>query len=693
MNQLRSCGLCALGLLLTLGAVHAGTNSVIRVDAGHSWRPPFGLDRVGQPTRIFVEPAVALKSGEEALLIGYRAGREALRERMEFTDRSPVVKDLDPLIDRVVVLAGAGQTWRETASLALERNGFEADAAASPEERINPIDFGAVFPPADWLLLKPGQRAHLRVAAFCRTNDVRGARVVAWFDARPSRRTETALELSCGKRSEVQFNLPEPSFQRDRDILQVSIQSSAGAELWRKKLHVMLVRRPPAWPKFGARETLLRYDLPISLRDPKTRTLSSMPYEQGWASQLRDVVVSLPNGSRFVFWRGSSYVPFWAGRHNTGLSYEWAETGGLPRFVDCIEPLMDKELRYGRVQIIESTAARVHVRWTYQSCDFNYKVWGDAADEDFYFYPDGFGTRVLTLHSALKSHYELSEFILLAPAEGYPLELFPKNPIHCVALDGMTSAVPNPFVEKEAAASPKPPLLYRVQIQRDEQETAVYFNPRDPFRPEQLVIFRPFYDRGYMVTPAYWGSHWPLARGNSTGGAIDDRIHVSPSHNSFMSWAQNQPAPVWSGTGPSIDTLGQSKEMQTQRWVWLIGMTDESDGQLIARARSFTEPASLELQGARFDIHSYVPERRAYRLIVEDKTVTITIKPAPRCVNPVFELPGAPNKLVRLKLANRPLRPEEYAWDGRTLWLRAEIVERVELRLEFDKSAGKDRQP
>ena len=43
---------------------------------------------------------------------------------------------------------------------------------------------------------------------------------------------------------------------------------------------------------------------------------------------------------------------------------------------------MDKELRYGRVRIVESTPARVHVRWSYQSCDFQYKVWGDSAVED-----------------------------------------------------------------------------------------------------------------------------------------------------------------------------------------------------------------------------------------------------------------------------------------------------------------------
>ena len=141
---------------------------------------------------------------------------------------------------------------------------------------------------------------------------------------------------------------------------------------------------------------------------------------------LEDIVVALPGGGRFVFWRGASYVPFWASPMGTGLSYEWAESGPLPGgFVDSVEPLMDKELRYGRAEIVESTASRVHVRWTYQSTDFNYKVWGDAAQEDFYFYPDGYGTRILTLKSALDPKYELSEFIVVAPQDAYPLDFLP----------------------------------------------------------------------------------------------------------------------------------------------------------------------------------------------------------------------------------------------------------------------------
>ncbi len=656
----------------------------IRVDAGHPWRPPFGLERVGQPARVVIEPAAVLGNGEGLVLVGQRNGLESLRETFAPDAQFPVTREMDATIDRVVLLAGGGDTWREIGAQAVDRSDFEADAEARLDRPVNPVDLGTVFPSANWLVLAPGQRAKVHAAAFSRTADLPDARVVAWFDARPRRTVEAAMSLGRGKRCEVEMELPEASFHALCDKLQVSIQSPDRKELWRKQIDVMLVKRPPEWPRFGARETKLRYALPISVRAPKTGVLSTLPYEQGWSPELNDVVVSLPNGSRFVFWRGSSYVPFWAGRRNTGLSYEWAETGPLPEgFVDSVEPLMDKELRYGRVRIVESTAARVHVRWTYQSCDFNYKVWGDAPQEDFYFYPDGFGTRVLTLNSAPEADYEVSEFIVLAPPEGYPFDLLPPNPIRCMALDGTAASVPNPLLAEKVPPGPKPPLVYRVTFARDESETAVYFNPRDSFAVEELVTFRPFYDRGYMVTPAYWGSHWPLSRGNTTGGAIDERIHVSPSHNSLMSWARHRPEPVSNRVGPSLDTLGRSRQMRTQRWVWMIGTTAEADDALIARARSFSEPASLEVRGAELGVDSYVMERRAYRLNVTADKVVLTVKPNGTCVNPVFELENAPKRLLRVALAERTLREDEYAWDGQTLWLGVTIAAPAQLAVDF----------
>ena len=99
---------------------------------------------------------------------------------------------------------------------------------------------------------------------------------------------------------------------------------------------------------------------------------------------------------------------------------------------------MDKEIRYGEVEIVKSTAARVHVRWTYQSTDFQYKVWGDQAFEDFYFYPDGFGTRTLRLKKRPGAPYELTEFIVLSAPGMYPLSFLPEQTAEMIYLDDGT---------------------------------------------------------------------------------------------------------------------------------------------------------------------------------------------------------------------------------------------------------------
>ena len=90
-----------------------------------------------------------------------------------------------------------------------------------------------------------------------------------------------------------------------------------------------------------------------------------MRYEDGWDPSLRTWWSRCRTAAGSSSGEVRSYIPFWAGEHNTGACYEWAEMLVAARgAVDCVEPLMDKELRYGRVEIVESTPARVHVRWT-----------------------------------------------------------------------------------------------------------------------------------------------------------------------------------------------------------------------------------------------------------------------------------------------------------------------------------------
>ena len=192
---------------------------------------------------------------------------------------------------------------------------------------------------------------------------------------------------------------------------------------------------------------------------------------------------------------------------------------------------MDKELRYGKVEIVEATSAQVHVRWTYQSTDFQYKVWGDETVEDYYFYPDGFGTRVVNLKADPKNLYELSEFIILTPAGAYPFDVVPERAVDALFLDGRKHEfrLPNPPARDPALSEADKkgvPAIYRLRFSKHDDLAAIYYNPNETRLPP--VVFAPFSEAGQLVTPCYWGSHWPLARGNSTGNKIERPPSCSP---------------------------------------------------------------------------------------------------------------------------------------------------------------------
>jgi hypothetical protein len=664
----------------------------LRLEQRHPWRPPFGLQRVGQPLVVVVESR-GRPEPSGYLLEAIRHGKEISSYPLEFPSSPPYSVRLtiqgSPDELALSATAGAGGKRVELARLPVRLPELEADAIARPNETVNPVDLGTVLVPSGWLLLGPGQSASLDFAALCRSGDLRAAQLRAWYESAPRQGMTREIALPECTRVQQRLTLPTSTAGLDRDVLAVVLEAG-GRALWRKRIPVMLVRDPPRHPRFGATYERLRYDAPISVRDPKTGAYSSLSYEKGWRPELLDVVVWLPSGGRFVFWRGSSYVPFWAGLHNTGACYEWAEIISRPEgAVDCVEPLMDKELRYARVEIVESTPARVHVRWRYQSTDFNYKVWGDQAVEDYYFYPDGFGTRVVSLKSDPKNDYELSEFIILTSQGAYPLEVLPETPVEALFLDGRKRSFHFPNPRAAARARPDPalaeqhvPAIYRLRLHQQQELAAVYFNSNETKLPP--VVFAPFFDRGELVTPCYWGSHWPLARGNSTGWAIDDRIQYTPCHNSVMSWGGCRPTPIRTAEVMTLDALGRSRPMTVRCWAWLIGMTDGPDRRLRDWARSFATPPTLELQGARLDFEAYAQKRRAIRLIALDRDVRITIKPGSTCVNPVFEWMGAANGDVRVWLDGRPLDAGRFAWDGRTLWLDTTIESTAQLRISLN---------
>ena len=663
-------------------------------DPGHPWRPPFGVDRIGL-TPVIVQFDGGTFPTKEHWLAAYRDGSEVDRRPLDVSGNPPftarVTFATSPAPDELWLFAKDkdGKTV-ERARWKVERAAFEADAQAAADPVMNPVDQGAVLPPADWLVLGLEQKARVTVAAFSAKETISGAEVIAWFESDSDRPTKTAIELRKGIRSELKVSLPPPAFATDRDKLHVAIRDANGRELWHKTVTTMLIRQALKLPAFGAVETKLRYDYPVlSYSGPDEVT--EIPYDKAWAPDRKDVVVSLPNGSRFVFWRGAAYTPFWAGKHNTGLNFEFAEAPERPDGVDCVDVASDKELRRSRVEIIESTAARVHVRWTAQPCDLNYKVWGDSVAEDFYFYPDGFGSRTVTITCEPKAQYEVEELLILTPPAAYPLRVLPEKLVDVLFRDGTKRELKFPILDQERdyekLLTGEMPPLYRIRFGAREPLSAVYFNPGWTRLPVQA--YKPFYSQGQMVTPFYWGNHLPLARRKPTGINIDDLASMTPSHNAMMTWGHRRPQPLESRVADMPDALGVTRPMQVEKWAWLIGLSDADDARLLEWSRSFATPPKVEAEGAKLRSPAYNTERRATLLTVEKPIVSLTITPSTPCVHPVFELQGAPKTLSRLELDGRELTPSDYAWDGRTLWLNTTLRKQTRLRLVFGAPADR----
>src|SRR5260370_37628259 len=168
--------------------------ALVRVDPGHPWRPPFGLERVGRPLTAWVEVSSDQPLIREYSLVGYLHGKEV--GRYVLTEINHHRKGRSSYFERITLemypdeLALFAQCRFQGKPVELTREKiqpptFEADAVARPAQLINPVDLGMVLFPADWLLLAVDQQALVDVAAISRGRDLPGARVTAWFESTP----------------------------------------------------------------------------------------------------------------------------------------------------------------------------------------------------------------------------------------------------------------------------------------------------------------------------------------------------------------------------------------------------------------------------------------------------------------------------------------------------------------------------
>ena len=78
--------------------------------------------------------------------------------------------------------------------------------------------------------------------------------------------------------------------------------------------------------------------------------------------QFSDIVVDFGDGNgKFVFWRGSSYLPYW--ENSNGERFYVNEV--ISRSGDGDQVMPDRVNTYSHVRIIESTPDKVVVHWRY----------------------------------------------------------------------------------------------------------------------------------------------------------------------------------------------------------------------------------------------------------------------------------------------------------------------------------------
>ncbi|MBE9518542.1 MAG: hypothetical protein IMY68_08220, partial [Bacteroidetes bacterium] len=138
---------------------------------------------------------------------------------------------------------------------------------------------------------------------------------------------------------------------------------------------------------------------------------TNLKYYPDWDKKWRvgsdpDVVIQFPDDvHKFVFWRGTNYIPHWVTEKGFWFNNEFNETWFSE---GSAEPMSDKQCRYSHVRVIESNDARVVIHWRYALNDVNYEIgwpdpftgWGDWSDEYYYIYPDAVGVRKVILHTS-----------------------------------------------------------------------------------------------------------------------------------------------------------------------------------------------------------------------------------------------------------------------------------------------------
>ncbi len=309
---------------------------------------------------------------------------------------------------------------------------------------------------------------------------------------------------------------------------------------------------------------------------------TNLPYYETWENLFRygaypDVVVGFDQlPTKFVFWRGVSYIPMIVAS-NQWFTEEFNETGFTPDAPGDCEPMSDKPCYDSHVRVIENNPARVVVEWRYRLANpdhhwANYDPatgWGEIADWFYYIYPDGVASKLMRCYSSKpEGWHEWDEQIAVLSPGQHPESVLCKTPVMTLVYGNGRARDydwnPHPPKPKFAGS-----IIQMIHFTGPFSPFAIQnFNDGNIYKGERTW---------YSVFPSW--NHWPISQINSSGRNASFPDRASHSSISHLYW------PLY---------LDQRGTIAYQDNLLMEGMTDQSAASLTNLAKSWLSAPAVE---------------------------------------------------------------------------------------------------
>lgn len=384
-----------------------------------------------------------------------------------------------------------------------------------------------------------------------------------------------------------------------------------------------------------------------------------------------DVVVEFDqNPSKFIFWRGTGYIPMMVNEKGQWYSNEFNETWNKSGGEGCMEPMSDKEAFTNHARIIENTPARVVVHWRYPLLDVNRVManydertgWCDWSDWYYYIYPDGIAVKDMHLWTHGERNHEWQESMAIFGPDQHPEEIInTKGALSMLNLKGDIATY------DWVGSPPK-------DVSQPEGQCIQYVNYTGEYKPVTIGDFIESDVYSGELTPyaafPTW-NHWPVSQMPSDG-----RYAIYPDRTAHSSLTH---------VPPSVYKEELDGPTPFYKKLLMEGMLNKEPEDIVSLARSWmTAPEITEISGA---IGEYDPAQRAYVMESKGEKIRFTINASTNqpVVNLVFVIKNWPkNKKATVKIDDLDIRPRQGdvrdidGSNSRILWMEFSANEKIE---------------